>query len=129
MNFKEAIEELKKGKKIRRKMWKDDIFIFIEDENIKSFFRENRPFHYDIDIITSDTWVIHDDKEEKQFEFTEAIDLLLQNKSIRLIGWPQTTYIKMENDRKDFYISRMEQFSYVPTFQDFISIDWEILDA
>jgi len=132
MNFKEAYEHLKEGKKIRRRSWPASIYlkrsqalILGEDDQYKCFRQECVPYNIDLSIIDSNEWMILG--ESKLLSFSEIIEPLMQGKNVRLNNWPDSCFLEMDKS-KDVFLRRIVEFDFKPSFSCFASTDWEILE-
>lgn len=129
MNFKDAIEQAKLGKKIKRPEWGVDIHLTIINDQVKAFRREAVAYSYEIDTLLKYKWVIYDEFTPSEMNFFEALAVLKQGKKIRMVGgMDDDSYIAMDNDGKTLYGSVVSSFNFSPTFQCFTSDDWIAFD-
>ena len=59
MNFEWAIKQLKKGKKVRRRYWFKNIFIFIEDKEVLVSGPYKRETTFDWHEILTKDWELY----------------------------------------------------------------------
>lgn len=125
MEFKEALEKLKEGKKIRRKEWEETLHIKIDpvDDKIKGFRQERVPLIYDMDILTSTEWTVIDDNEV--VDFATAAIRLKQRKKVRFKDWQEDTYLEWVNDY-NFCMMQIMPYAFLPSFYDVTQTDWEL---
>lgn len=103
MKFEEALVELRKGKKIRNKLWGSSFFISLEK-------RFNTNFDYNF---------IHEDWEaiEKPGKtFDQVFEEFKEGKKIRRISWDEDHYMKLHD---------LESCDC--NIVDIIENDWEVI--
>ncbi len=133
--FKEAFEELRQGKKIRRVSWEPSIYIMLtenillaEQKEIKAFRQECVSFPYDLSIMLSDGWLI-DDKGDEKFLFLDVIQSLKQGKRVKLETWPDDCFLEATRNGQEVFMRRTCEYDFTPTFECLSASDWEILDG
>ena len=133
MNFKEAVEYLKIGKKVRISFWEKNIYLqmgerdggsFIEN-TIMSFRQEAIPYSYDLSILTSDDWMVVGGDGEN-ISFAEAMENIRNKKMVRLSTWPDSTFLV--EDSNQLCMKRLCEHPFNPCYNDFISDQWEIIE-
>lgn len=125
MNFTKALIQLEEGKKIRRREWTTGLFLEKTGKGVKSFIPSVTPYHYDIGIIDSKGWFIHNDQEKMEYDFLEMLTWLKSGEKIKRAEWSKDQYIFTDN--KEIYYHSYILGVFVPTYQCFLSIDWEII--
>lgn len=137
MDFKEAFIAIHKGEKVRRSDWpnhlhlKKQTIISTEDasevEIIKSFRQECIPFQYNLSILNSSDWIIVGEEDSGLIKFTDAIDALRKGKYVKLKEWDSDCYLGVSQNQKEIYMMKYCEYEYIPTFQCFLSNDWETI--
>lgn len=123
MNFENAMKELLEGKKIRRKEWEPFMHLKIIDDLVQTFRGENIEFFADAKVLISTGWRLFGDGNGC-FDFVHAVAELKLNKTV--------THEMLEGgylfiDHGKLAICRPIQYSFMPTFKDLCSNDWEIM--
>jgi hypothetical protein len=130
MNFKEAYDQLRMDKKIRRKAWDKSIYIQMNSVNqVKCYREEAVPFVYDITIINSNDWIIVsiEDVSIDNISFDELIEYLRKGYRAKLPEWPDDCHIESSKDGNELFMRRICEYEFTPTFSCFTSNDWEII--
>jgi len=128
MNFKNAEKLLREGKKIRRKNWQASLYLQIDAlGNIKGFREEAISFNYDLTIINSHDWVIIGE-DDNIISFAEALDALLHGKLVKLKEWPIDCFLEKTSNGKEVFMRRTCEYDFIPTFECFLSTDWEEIE-
>lgn len=101
MDFKQALKEMKQGKKIKLPSWggywtydseTDSIYIHCKEGNILEF-RETERLSYTLDNVLSDEWIIANEQNTPilggvaTFSFGEAIKYLKRGFKVARQGW------------------------------------------
>ncbi len=128
MNFKEAYNQLMQSKKIRRKEWDKSLYLKLNNDNLVRCYREEAiPFSYDLDILTSDDWIVTN--KLGNFPFYEVIYFLMQGEKAQLSIWPDDCFIESTRSGiKDLFMRRICEHDFIPTFECLISNDWSVID-
>jgi len=121
MNFTEAMEKLKAGKKVSRETWRNSIYFLMKDKEVKCFYPTLMNYVYDENIMISNDWMIVGDKEK--YKFCDIILRLQQCAKARLSHW-KDEYIYLDIESKQLILHAMEPRSFVPDFESFIAEDW-----
>lgn len=134
MNFKEAMELMKEGKKVGRSKWKKEFFFSLNGPLIKSYRESMSEFVYSEDIMISEGWVISEDNNHtekfnymKEYCFYEIMPFLLEGFLAKPKEWTEDFIFFQPND-KMLVRKSMEQYAFVPLFGDFISEDWMVIE-
>lgn len=131
MNFSEANEELRFGKKIRRKAWEKSMFIQKNPENqVMGFRQETVGFHYELDIMSSVDWIIMTttgDILATDVTFDSMIVSLTKGLRATLPEWPENCFIEASASKKEIYMRKICEYAFIPTFECFTSNDWEAI--
>jgi hypothetical protein len=123
MDFSHAMSELDSGKRIRRKEWEKSVYLQKVDNKIFCSRQEAVPFQYDISIIGSTDWIVVG--ENGECTFADAVKALALNKKIKLKEWPDDCYLEGVANRKEVFMRRNTVYEFTPTFECFLSTDWE----
>ncbi len=123
MDFKEAVEKLEEGKKIRRREWKDEsLHIFMD----KCYREEYFPFNYTVDIMISQGWIIIG--EEDTFCFSDIIKPLMEGNKVKLEEWPNDCFLEVYKGTKELFMRKISEVDFIPTFECFTSDDWMVME-
>ena len=129
MDFIDAVHELHKGRKIRRKSWDKSVYLQVLSNSFVQCYRsEAVPFLYDNDIILSYGWLILGDPEAKEYFFPEAVEILMNRGKVALNSWPPETYLEVTPNSREIFMRRECEFAFTPTFECFMSKDWELIE-
>lgn len=123
MNFDDAFAQLKAGKKIRRKKWEPLMHMKIKDEYILTYRGESFGLHSSSDILLTKGWYVLGE-EGVSLNFVDTLSELKKKKMISndlLNGG----YIFIDNG--DLAMCKPIEYSFMPTFEDMCSLDWEIM--
>jgi Protein of unknown function (DUF2829) len=128
MKFSEALEELKKGKRITRTGWEQKNFLQMDEEgNIENFVLNLEPYAYDQTIILSDGWIIKGGPEEqKPMTFLEAMQSVKMNCSICLPEWEEM-WVNLDKATSQLVLNSYRTEPFTPTFTCFMLNDWEVV--
>jgi hypothetical protein len=121
MNFCDAMELLKSGKKVTRMDWKDDLYFVMEQGKVLSYQPVIEQYQYTEDIMVSEGWIVEDEEDEKLF--CEIIPYLQQIKKAWMKTWDTNFYIYLDPEY-GLILHKMCVFSFHPCFEDFKSEDW-----
>lgn len=121
MNFCEAMELLKSGKKVTRKDWKDGLYFVMEDEKVITYQPIIEIYTYNEDIMVSDGWMV--EGAEKPKKFCQIIQELQNGAKAWMNDWKSEFFIYLEGGG-DLVIHKMGKLNYYPSFDDFKSEDW-----
>jgi hypothetical protein len=127
MNFEQAIEELKKGKKIRRIGWEEKNYLMVdeEDNETKNYYLSIKPYEYDQTIILSNDWVnARNPTLTHIMKWTEAIEALKLGACLKQKDW-DTGYITLDKSIPDIVYCYYETCPFSPTYTCFVANDWE----
>ena len=121
MNFCEAMEMLKSGKKVTRTEWHNGLYFVMEEGNVHSYQPTFERYLYTEDIMISQDWMVQGDPEPK--DFCEIIPDLQKGLKAWMSNWNPEFYIILDpND--GLVLHKMSRFSFNPTFNDFLAEDW-----
>lgn len=130
MLFIEAMDEMKKGKKVTRHEWRDKMWFAIEvgSDMPKCFRPKLQAYQYDESIMLSYGWRV--DGEDKTYYFPEIITPLIQGKKIHNDNWLKSEdyYLYLDKPQNQLVIRSVESFHHTPNFMDFIANDWRIIE-
>lgn len=121
MNFNEAMEKLKEGKKISRNIWKDTLYYQLKGSEIKTYQNKLDVFIYDEDIMLSNGWLLIGDT--KEYSFVDLLPLLYKGAKATHKEW-EKSYFYLELVTKTLIISTIYEQSFVPDFMSFLADDW-----
>ncbi len=122
MNFNEAMEALKGGKKIARSLWLGEMyFVLYKNDSILCFRYALNNYIYDQSVLLSKGWLIDDGN--KEHEFVEIIESLQKGSRAKLKEWGDS-YIFLDKTQKTLVYRTNIQHSYIPAYEDFVAIDW-----
>ena len=76
MNFQEAINELKKGKKVRRKIWHKDVYCFNEKGVLCMVVDNTKTYGINFEQFEAQDWEIY---EEKLSDKEQIVEDLIKN--------------------------------------------------
>lgn len=129
MIFKEAIEHIHKGGKVRRKSWPPTFHLACTytpelPPLVRAFRQDTIVFSYDLSIILSDDWIIIGE-DDKHVKFEDAIEALKIKKCVRLSTWDKNEYLLIDNN--ELVMKKFIEHPYVPTFSCFTADDWETM--
>lgn len=130
MNFQDAMQALDAGKSICRQKWDKGLFlrrvVSSTGDEVKCFCTSVTHFQYDMEILKSTGWLIEGSSE--QFSFIELIPKLLEGKVAKYPEWINSELLFASEDRKKLYLSKLEEFNFVPTFECLTANDWVIIE-
>lgn len=121
MNFNEAMEKLKQGKKVTRST-DDKSYFIMKDNKLEYRSRSTNYYLYSQDIMISEDWYFDND-DKTDYEFSEIIPFLLKGFKFKLKGW-QDAYIYYDLSTQLILLITMVICDYIPCFADFIAEDW-----
>lgn len=127
MNFDKAFAELKKGKKIRRKIWEVLMHLRLVDGKVKTYKGEYSNFYEDANLLISTGWCVVDG-DKKSLTFVEALEELKNKKNIARVEWlekGEDTFVFVDKD--NFAICKSVEFYFMPDFQSLCATDWEVM--
>lgn len=127
MQFEKAYQELLKGKKIRRKEWEHFMHLRYQNGNVKTYKGEYTHFYNTSNIIMSNDWIVIDG-DGKALTFLEALEELRQKKKItskKMIEDNIDAFLFI--DKNQFAMCKAVEFDFMPTFECFNAVDWEIM--
>ncbi len=134
MDFQEAIEEMKNGKKISRSKWGNEIFFKLDGFAIKSYRESICEFVYSEDIMISEGWVISEDNKDtvefnymNEYSFYEIISFLKEGYLAKPKEW-NDAFIFFHPEDKMLVKNSMHEYVFVPLFGDFVAQDWVIIE-
>lgn len=137
MNFSEALEAMKQGKRASRRDW-DKSFegCFVSMENI-----ENKPnleffvpsvslYTFDLSIALSEDWIVKTAHEViKNVNFPALIEYLSAGAIAYLPGWDhRRDWIKLDHDKKNILLNTYFLRHIPIQYDSFIATDWFIID-
>jgi hypothetical protein len=121
MNFCDAMDLLKAGKKLTRNDWRDGLYFVMEAGKVSSYQPVVEHYLYTEDIMVSDGWMVEGAKESQPF--CNIIPDLQKGAKAWMADWKPEFYIYL--DHKDgLIIHKMSLFSFNPSFVDFQANDW-----
>lgn len=127
MNFKEALEELKKGKRITRTGWDQKNFLKMDGSgDIENFIIQIHPYQYDQTIILSEGWIIKGGDPENKLTFLEAIQLIKTGSSICLPEW-DGQWVSLDKAENQLVLNSYQSSPFMPTFTCFMLNDWSVI--
>jgi len=127
MEFKEAWNNLIKGKKIKRRAWIDGIYLMKdEDYEYKGYRKEVVNFRPHLSMISTTTWVIIGEEDKGEYSFTDAMILLKDGKKLKLKNWSDDDYVEISKDGKEIYLYRDCPYAFEPDVECYLANDWEI---
>lgn len=131
MNFDEALEELKKGNRVYRKVWVPEFthpFFLEMDElgEIKAFQELCREYTYDNTILMSEGWKVLEDDIE--VTFIESISYLRQGKTTRFKEW-KTQFLRVDQQTNMLLVWDNEESKFSPSYKCLIANDWELFQG
>lgn len=124
MNFEKAHKELLSGKKIRRKEWDPLMHMKMVEGEVVTFRGEYSNFYQNPNILISNKWKVVEG-DNKELSFLEALEELKNKKSIRLDSWQEDSFLFI--DKNQFAYCKPVQFDFMPSYQELLAQDWEIL--
>ena len=122
MNFSDAMECLKKGSKVTRKLWDKKIYFFLKKNEIKCYQSNLSHYAYNQEIMISDGWIV-DDIENQEYQFCDIIPLLRLGSKARLKVW-SNRYIYYDFSEKELISHSMSTTPFIPGFEAFSADDW-----
>ena len=125
MNFSDAIEKLKSGKKITRTPWRGEIWFEITDGELLSCQEHFEQYQYDESIMISNDWKLLGDKSDEEYSFCDLMGHLLNGRKAKEEYW-QDMYIYYCPKDKQLIVSMTVYNSYTPIIDDFLAQDWII---
>lgn len=125
MTFEEAMTELKSGKKVTRKLYKNELFLESNSYTIKAYRPILEPYIYDSDIMLSEDWLIDD--LTGRFQFYEIVLYLQQGFKARIDGW-KNKYIYLDHSSRQLIAHYFDEFVFMPSFIDFVADDWMVIE-
>lgn len=127
MQFEKALKELLKGKKIRRKEWEQFMHIRLIDNVVKTYKGDYTNFYQDANLLLSVGWIVLDG-DGKELTFLEALEELKQKKKIVYKAWLEDKKDKFVFiDHNQFVMCTAIEYQFMPTYQDLLSTDWEVM--
>jgi hypothetical protein len=125
MDFKDAMDALKKGKKVTRDPWSDWIYFQMDEKfQVKSFQPRLDAYVYNENTMISEGWLVIG--EEKKFTFCEIIPFLLRGRKAKLSDW-EDCFIYLDKSTSSLILRTMDIFSFKPDFHSFCAQDWRIV--
>lgn len=121
MNFCDAMELLKSGKKVTRNDWKDGLYFVMEEGKVNSYQPVVEHYQYTEDIMVSDGWMAESSTEAQPF--CNIIQNLQMGERAWMSDWKAEFYISLD-PASGLILHKMSQFSFHPTFFDFQATDW-----
>lgn len=121
MNFCDAMDLLKAGKKVTRNDWRDGLYFVMEEGKVHSYQPVLEHYLYTEDIMVSDGWMVEGATEAKTF--CEIIPDLQKGTRAWMSDWKPEFYIYLD-PTDGLVLHKMSQFSFNPTFADFKANDW-----
>lgn len=121
MNFCEAMELLKAGKKVTRDDWRDGLYFVLEEGKVNSYQPVLEHYLYTEDIMISDDWMVDGASDPKTF--CEIIPDLQKGSRAWMSQWKPEFYIHLD-PADGLVLHKMALFSFNPTFADFKAEDW-----
>lgn len=127
MNFEKAFNELKDGKKIRRKDWENLMHMRIIDGHVKTFQGEYTNFYSEADILISNGWLVVDG-DGTELNFIQALEELKAKEFLTHKEWLEDKTDKfIFIDNGQIACCRSIEFVFMPTYKCLCATDWEIL--
>ncbi len=120
MNFSEAMDKLKEGKKVSRSAWNSGYFLMVNGV-IKAFKNELTYYTYTPDIMVSEEWIV--DEQDGAFKFCEVVPLLMLGHKASFSDW-ENSYIIYNKQEKCLVRHSMEETIFTPDFDSFLAGDW-----
>lgn len=121
MNFCDAMDLLKAGKKVTRNDWRDGLYFVMEDGKVSSYQPVLEHYLYSEDIMVSEGWVVEGAPQADTF--CKIIPDLQMGAKAWMCDWKPEFYIYL--DPKDgLILHKMSKFSFTPSFEDFKANDW-----
>lgn len=121
MNFCEAMDLLKAGKRMTRSVWKGSMYFLLQGEAVLSYQPRLLEFVYNENIMISDGWFIEGGTQP--LTFCELIPFLKEGKRAQLEEWTDS-YIFLDKGTGKLVLHMMESFPFVPAFESFTATDW-----
>lgn len=126
MNFAEAMELMRLGKKVYRPIWKQEMYLTIvddeDDTQLKCFSEHHVAFGYDNDMLLSDGWYVLDMKGG--MSFSEAIKELMLGRKIVHETFSEGAYVHVLDD---MLVKRyMAESTFIPTMACLFASDWHV---
>lgn len=125
MNFSEAVESLKEGKKVTRSSWRDGIYLMIVQKKLKSFQPMWVAFLYENEILLSDGWLLEGRDEE--FTFCDLIPYLQRGEKAQCKDWG-AMFIYYDNTSKILCNQTIEETKFTLEFDSFVATDWMAIE-
>lgn len=128
MNFSEAMEQLKSGKKLTRKPWEHSLYFVMNDKGeVESYQPKLTVYNYDEQIMLSEGWRVENMDLDEDKCFHEIVSFLQQGFRVRLKDWVNS-YIFFDKSAQVLVIQTMDIFPFSPNFENFIKEDWMVLE-
>jgi hypothetical protein len=121
MNFCEAMDLLKSGKRVTRTVWKGSMYFMQQGEGVTSFQPRYMDYSYDEDIMISTGWYI--DGDEKEYNFCDIVPFLNEGAKARMTDW-KDAFIFLDKTTGKLVLHMMEGFPFMPGFESFTAKDW-----
>ncbi len=121
MNFCDAMDLLKSGKKVTRKDWKYGLYFILEDGKVHSYQPVLEHYLCTEDIMISDGWMVDGTAEPKKF--CDIIPDLQKGAKAWMSDWKPEFYIYLDS-ASGLILHKMSLFSFTPCFSDFKADDW-----
>ena len=128
MNFKEAMEVAKQGKRVYRKNWGNNYFLEYENDTMVSYRHTAISFSLTKEIIDSVGWEVEGlPITETPLSFMDTIDFIKAGRRARFCEWKPEIWIQSEHSGSSLFQTIIEghrdgNFQY----HDLIATDWEI---
>lgn len=127
MNFKEAFQELKNGKRLTRTGWEQKNFLRMDDNGeIQNFIIHMEPYLYDQSIILSEGWIIKDGNPDQKMPFLSALEAIKVGSSIALPEW-DGMWVTLDKSTSQMILNSYRNEPFMPTFTCFMLNDWEVV--
>jgi hypothetical protein len=124
MNFEKAYNELLQGKNIRRKSWEPLMHLSLREGEIKAFRGEHSSFYGELSMMMTTGWRTVEDGPQR-LTFIEAIEHLKNKNRITHESWKEHVFIFV--DGENIAICKPVEYTFMPSFKDFCSQDWEAM--
>lgn len=135
MDFKQAMEAMRKGAKIRRPSWEPSlhlrkVVVKIKDteetqEIIQAYRLQYNTFEWNLSTLDSNDWLIEGSLEEVPFE--EVAVQLQKGKKARLKNW-EDNFIILDKASNEIVFVHYAPYPFCPNFRCICSNDWVIYE-
>lgn len=126
MNILEAKDELKKGRKVRRKSWPNERYWAMENGQIIGDSKGG-PIHPSFKHIEATDWEVVDETElPKTFGFDRAMELAQQGVKVRCVEWADKELWAI-NKREELYYMGNRYNAFYFLFSDYRA-QWEVYE-